>query len=797
MSVFELDQRGAALSLGDAPSVRLENVEPSFGYRTSYGFGMGLAKGGARVGQAIGMAGAAIPIAFDAVTGGGTKAQDAYFSTYDEVFQNAVDYWTPRAEEVGTAGRLLGGLAEMVLPLAAGGGNPTLLLGAQGLGTGTDLAREGVDPYAAAGVGTVQAAATAGGFAIPFLGKNLLQRIGLGAAGNLATNVPADAASQQILRSAGATQQAERFDPLSLEARALDVIAGGAFGGVGHLLARAGDAEDARAARAAVANARQLQQDSAPRPLDTPEVNQAHQQAIEAAIDQFARGEPVQVPPMAAQALDGAAQAPRPEMAAAVAESLAELGDVQVPGVAGRASTVLTERGLRVAVQYRLVESAELTTSHSNDLAANPAFPAELQPRQRERAASAAQVASIENAIRPELLGDSAKASDGAPIIGPDGVVESGNARTIALRRAYGSGKAGGYRAWLGDNAERFGLTREQVDSMRQPVLVRSRVGDVDRAEFARQANESSVARMSPAEQAQSDAARLRDLDGLAAADDGSINMVQSADFLRRFMQDVVPPTERGDMLQADGRLSQTGQARVRNAIFAKAYGDADLVAMLTESTDSNVRNILAGLLRAAPDVARLRDLQDAGARQPIDVATEIAGAARQFSSLRSTGTTVEQYLGQASLIDGPPRPELAALLQGLADNSRSAKRVAELVRTLTRSVDGLGDPRQAGLLDDAPPAAADLAAGAVERMKGVADGQLGDTPAAAATPPAVPELEVAQQVATRMPDMMIKLDDGTEVRAADLLARVQAELQRANGDAVSFDAAVQCFLGK
>lgn len=792
MSVFELDQRGAALSLGDAPAVRLESVEPSFGYRTSYGFGMGLAKGGARVGQAIGMAGAAIPIAYDAATGGGTAAQDAYFKTYDEVFQNAVDYWTPRPEEVGTAGRLLGGLAEMVLPLAAGAGNPGLLLGSQGLGVGTDLTREGVDPLAAAGVGTVQAAASAGGFAIPFLGKNLLQRIGLGAAGNLATNIPADAASQQILRSAGALQQAERFDPLSLEARALDVIAGGAFGGVGHLLARAGDAEDARAARAAVANARQFQQDSAPRPLDTPQASQAHQQAIETAIAQFARGEAVQVPPGAAAAMAGAEQAPRADLVDELRAAASQDGIAP-----GRTATVITERGLQVRVQYELVEASALVTSHSNDLAPNAAFPAELQPRQRERAASVEQVARIENAIKPELLGESAKPSDGAPIIGPDGVVESGNARSIALRRAYGSGKAGRYRAWLAENAERFGLTREQVSGMRQPVLVRSRIDDVDRAEFTRQANESSVARMSVGEQAQADASRLRDLDGLAAADDGTINMSQSADFLRRFMQDVVSPTERGDMLQADGRLSQTGQARVRNAIFAKAYGDADLVAMLTESTDSNVRNILAGLLRAAPDVARLRDLQQAGARQPIDVAGEVAGAARQFSSLRSSGQTVEQFLGQSSLIDGPPRAELATLLQGLSDNARSSKRVAELVRTLTRSVDSMGDPRQAGLLDDAPAGAADVAASAVERMRGVVDNDLSDTSAAGSKAPAVPELEAAQVVATRMPDMMIKLDDGTEIRAADLLAKVQAELQRASGDAVSFEASVQCFLGR
>lgn len=325
MSVFDLDER-ESLSALSTQGVRLDQVEPVFGYRTAYGFGMGVMKGGARVAQAVGLAGAAIPIAFDKVAGG-TRAQDAYFGTYDDVMQNAADYWTPRAEEVGTAGKLLGGLAEMALPLMAGAGNPALLLAGQGLGMGVDLAREGVNPYSAAAVGTVQAAATAGGFAIPFLGRNLLQRVGMGAAGNLATNIPADFVSQEVLRAAGATEQAKRFDPFSLEARTLDIVAGGAFGAVGHLLARGSITEDdARAAWASARNAKNFQEDSAPRPLETPEQSIAHQTAMETALQQFARGEPIRVPPSVADGIDGVTQAPRPEMVAALREVMAEQG---------------------------------------------------------------------------------------------------------------------------------------------------------------------------------------------------------------------------------------------------------------------------------------------------------------------------------------------------------------------------------------------------------------------------------------------------------------------------------------
>src|SRR5690606_36004068 len=175
-----------------------------------------------------------------------------------------------------------------------------------------------------------------------------------------------------------------------------------------------------------------------------------------------------------------------------------------------------------------VVEADDLVTSHDNTLRPNRDFPPELQPRDRSRTASELQITRIENALDPELLGDSPKASDGAPIVGRDAVVESGNARTIALRRAYEAGKAEEYRAWLAAHAAEFGLEPQAIAGMRRPVLVRIGQGEYDRVAFVRQANEASVAAMSPAEQAMLDSARLPDLELLSARDDGTINLGES-----------------------------------------------------------------------------------------------------------------------------------------------------------------------------------------------------------------------------------------------------------------------------
>lgn len=441
----------------------------------------------------------------------------------------------------------------------------------------------------------------------------------------------------------------------------------------------------------------------------------------------------------------------------------------------GRSAVALTERGTEIPVRWALVEAGDLVTSHGNDLVKNPDYPAELQPRDRGRAASEQQIASIENAIKPQLLGESPKASDGAPIVGKDGVVESGNARTIALRRAYDSGKAEGYRTWLAANVEKVGIAPKELAGMKRPVLVRvGEEGAYDRAEFARQANESPLAAMSQTEQAAADAARLPSLEDLHANDDGTINVGQSAAFIRGFMQKAVSPAEQGSMMTATGELSQQGAKRIRDAVFARAYGDTDLVAMMAESTDANVKNVLAGMLRAAPRVAQLADLQAAGARPAGDITGPLVEAVRKFSQLRADGMTVDTFLAQRGMFEeGAMKPEAEQMLRALAADSRAPKRIAETITKMVDQVDELGDPRQFGMFGEAPSVADTLKRSAEQ----------------SAMQSRIDELMAEN------PDRPVRLPDGSETTLVEALQAVNdehaAELQAADLATV----AAECFL--
>jgi soluble lytic murein transglycosylase-like protein len=304
MSIFDLDQAGQRNLADTAVNNPLspDSLEASTFKGMGKGIALGVARGGAKAGRAVAIAGQAIPKTIDSVSGDDTAA-DWYQENVVEPTDYAVDYYTPQAGTVGKAGQILGGLGEIVLPLMASAGNPALLVGSEALNMERDLVKSGVDSGTASEAGLAQGVATAIGFKIPFFGNTLTSRVTSGAAGNLAVNAGTAGVQSQILISEGYEQQAQQFDPLNFEARAIDVLTGIAFGGLAHAMSPKGDAIAAQALKPSDAdallttfNAQHFQEGTAPGvPVDMAS-SVAHQSAMELATNQLIRGEPVQLP---------------------------------------------------------------------------------------------------------------------------------------------------------------------------------------------------------------------------------------------------------------------------------------------------------------------------------------------------------------------------------------------------------------------------------------------------------------------------------------------------------------------
>ena len=406
--------------------------------------------------------------------------------------------------------------------------------------------------------------------------------------------------------------------------------------------------------------------------------------------------------------------------------------------------------------------------------------------------------ASLDNALAiassrtsSKVSSNSAEVRDGAPSVqAPAGERVAQNPESITTIVPSGDLNTG-ITAASADIVAEAPAALQGADGAAAPVLVRVAQGARDRAEFARQANESAIAAMSPGELARADAQRLGSLEGLATNEDGSINLAQSRPVVDAYLRDVVSPADLNTTTTADGGLSQFGLARLRNAIFARAYGDTELLQALTESLDSNVKNVLAGMVRAAPEVARLRDLQAEGARHPIPVFDDFAQAVREFQAMRRDGVSLAQREAQGGLFgDDLPAP-VRNLIAGLEENSRAPKRMAELLSHMARTVDAAGDPRQGGLFGEvtAAPDAAEVSNAAVARIRREYEVK------ATADLFASPTMAAAIELAATRPDMTVINADGVEVPAAQALAEADAAIREAEALAPGVDALAACAL--
>lgn len=381
--------------------------------------------------------------------------------------------------------------------------------------------------------------------------------------------------------------------------------------------------------------------------------------------------------------------------------------------VTGSTGTAYTDTNDAIEYDWAIVETAELTISNRDDGTVDPAYPQELQPRDRTSAGSEAQVQDIAKNANLDRLSATNTVGDGAPIIGPDGVVESGNGRTMGIRRAYTRGlpSAANYKRRLETSARSFGLTPEAVAKMQAPMLVRVRRTNVDRIAFVMAANVSTIAPKREIEQAKTDAKQIvPDLfETFVATDEGDIFTAANAEFIRGFIAAVVPPAERPAIYDAKGFLSQAGLRRLRNALFVYAYGDSkstlNALARLTEDIEADGRNLVNALVALAPRFGEQNARIEAGALRPLSITADLAESLAAYQGLKERGETVENWAAQATLpgVDDGPTDLQKALVTGLHEHRRSAWKLIAVLNRYAAGVDGLGDPKQASLFGDEP----------------------------------------------------------------------------------------------
>lgn len=353
----------------------------------------------------------------------------------------------------------------------------------------------------------------------------------------------------------------------------------------------------------------------------------------------------------------------------AIAQSIAD--DVSGAGVmavdqppAERTERVSTVTGRQVETRYKVVDASELVAAGGG-----------LQPRDRSRASSDEQINQIASQLDPNRLGASSEADRGAPIVGPDNVVESGNGRTQAIARAYAMypEKAQEYRDYL--TAQGFDTT-----GIQNPVLVRERLtpmSDAERRLFVQEANQAATMDLTPVERAKIDVSAMADgvVDVWAGGDVGD---VANQDFVRAFIGNL-PQPQRNGMLDDRGGLSPDGATRIRRAMLAAAYEDSDLLSTFMESPDDGAKSVGNSLFDNAGAWIQMRRMAKAGTIPAgVDVTPQLVEAARIADQLRKTKGKVREWLAQQDMTQERD-PIVDAFLRGFynEDLSRAVGRDA------------------------------------------------------------------------------------------------------------------------
>lgn len=376
-------------------------------------------------------------------------------------------------------------------------------------------------------------------------------------------------------------------------------------------------------------------------------------------------------------------------------------------GRTGNETTVTTDNGKTLRVRYRLVPTDRVITSHDAEtMTPNKAYPQELQPRDRQRVSMQEQVTAMANELRPADLSAGRNLNQGAPIIRKDGVVLNGNGRAMAIQKARAmKGKsATAYNKYLVQHAQDFGFSRNYVMSLKNFMLVREVVDDID-ADTMQDIIGSTAggSRMGASEQAKADAKKIkpRDLEHYVDNEQGDLTTAANQDFVARVLYRIVGKNERNAYTDEHGNVNADGIQRVKRALFSLAYNDDGLIDKMAESTDDNIRNVSRGLMSAAPAFARVNLAVKDGQAYEYDAAKTISDAVKHLDALRREGKPVKDYLNEQSMFsEYQDTDEVREVLRFLDENKRSGKKIGIFLNDMARSILEQGSPNQTSLMD-------------------------------------------------------------------------------------------------
>ena len=279
-----------------------------------------------------------------------------------------------------------------------------------------------------------------------------------------------------------------------------------------------------------------------------------------------------------------------------------------------------------------------------------------------------------------------------------------------------------------------YGISRSKIEKMKRPVLVRVRTSDVDRVQFAMEANQSDMLAMTATEKAKSDANRLNDSLMSRLSGDGDLNSLANRDFIMDFLKSL-GESEAAQYSTTDGTPTKQLYDRVQAALFAKAYNDDRLLQMMADSEKVEIANTIKALNQAAPHFIRARAVSHKvtdGVTRQVGDAIELSlddqavnaliEATNVLKRAKDSGMNLEEFLKQTNVFGEVDDidPVVAQMAIFIKENNRSSNRMGVAFQTMAEFVADELERRQNQSLfvDDPEISLVDVLKAANERLK-------------------------------------------------------------------------------
>lgn len=290
----------------------------------------------------------------------------------------------------------------------------------------------------------------------------------------------------------------------------------------------------------------------------------------------------------------------------------------------GRVDYATAATGERIPIQYAVVEADTVSTSHDITGNKNP------------------------NYGRTDLV-----------------TAIAGNGRVTGIAAAYRKGTAAKYRQELAEDSAMHGVNPEVINGMRNPVLVRIMPNERVTGNIGDLSNTTGNNQLNAVEKAHTDANRVN-FEDMEFNEDGSPTQDSIVGFIRS-----MPPGERAELIDEHGRPNSQAIDRLNNAIFAKAYGNDDVIAMYAMAVDPEAKLVINTLSAVAPKMARLEGCGE------LDFRGVLIQAVNQIVEGKRKGLKMQDIVKQ---VDAFTDPDISLFLDLFAQNPRSNKQVIEVL---------------------------------------------------------------------------------------------------------------------